>query len=137
MTKKTNKGKLTQKFSVAAASNSGRVHVVPGIDGWSVKKEGSIRSMLVFKSKKGAVVAATKNVASSGQIVIHGFDGAIAEIRAINASLVLVDRSKRPDKVKASSKGGAGSTRTKRRVTLSERFGVAAKVESINEHSKI
>jgi len=130
MAQKSSKGKLTQKFSVAAASNSGRVHIVPGIDGWSIKKEGSIRSMLVLTSKKGAVVAA-KGVATSGQIVIHGIDGAIAEIRSINAALVVVDGQSRTGLVKASSKGRVRSTRPKRRVTHSERFGNPTKVKSI------
>ncbi len=90
MEQKTSKGKLIQKFINAASSNSGRVHIVPGKDGWSVKKEGSTRSMLVFASKRRAVIAA-KEIASSEQIVIHRLDGAIAKRSSTSFALVAVE----------------------------------------------
>jgi len=41
MTKKASKSKLTENFSTAASTNSGRVHIVPSKSGWKVKKEGA------------------------------------------------------------------------------------------------
>lgn len=76
MTEKTEKGKLTEKFSKAASTNSKRVHVVPSKDGWSVKKEGSTRSSAVRPTKEGAVKAA-KRLLSVERIVIHKKDGTI------------------------------------------------------------
>jgi hypothetical protein len=70
------KGKLTEKFSKAASTNSNRVHVVPSKDGWSVKKEGSTRSSAVRPTKNGAVKAA-KQLKSAERIVIHKKDGTI------------------------------------------------------------
>lgn len=72
----SNKGKLTKKFSKAASTNSGRVHVVPSKDGWSVKKEGSKRSTAVRPTKAGALKAA-KSVKSAERIIVHKKDGTI------------------------------------------------------------
>jgi len=76
MAKKTNRSKLTGKFTKAASSNSNRVHVVPSKDGWSVKKEGSKRATAVKPTKEGAIKAA-KNVKSAERIVVHKKDGTI------------------------------------------------------------
>lgn len=73
---KSSDGKLTQKFSNAAKTNSGRVHVVPSSSGWSVKKEGATRSTAVRSTKIGAIEAA-KQVKSADRIVIHKKDGTI------------------------------------------------------------
>lgn len=70
------KRKLTAKFSKAASSNSGRVHVVPSKDGWSVKKEGSKRSTAVRSTKKSALKVAN-NLKSANRIVVHKKDGTI------------------------------------------------------------
>jgi thiamine pyrophosphate-dependent acetolactate synthase large subunit-like protein len=71
-----NKKNLTLKFSKAASTNSGRVHVVPSKDGWSVKKEGAKRSSSVSPTKEEAIKAA-KTVKSAERIVIHKKDGTI------------------------------------------------------------
>lgn len=76
MAKKARKSNLTQKFSKAASTNSGRIHVVPSKDGWSVKKEGAKRSTVVKSTKEGAIKAA-KSVKSVDRIVIHKKDGTI------------------------------------------------------------
>ncbi len=75
-TEKKSKSNLSEKFSKAASSNSGRVHVVPSKSGWSVKKEGSKRSTAVRPTKEGAVKAA-KSVKSVDRIIIHKKDGTI------------------------------------------------------------
>ncbi len=72
----TSKENLTAKFSRAASSNSGRVHVVPGRDGWSVKKEGAKRSTAVTATKESAVRVA-KSVKSAERIIVHKKDGTI------------------------------------------------------------
>jgi hypothetical protein len=76
MAKTSSKSNLTGKFSKAASTNSGRVHVVPSKDGWSVKKEGAKRSSVVASTKEGAIKAA-KNVKSAERIVVHKKDGTI------------------------------------------------------------
>ena len=74
MTKKTTNTKLTEKFSKAASTNSGRVHVVPSKDGWAVKKEGAKRATVVKPTKEGAVKAANK-IKTAERVVVHKKDG--------------------------------------------------------------
>ena len=76
MTKKTSNIKLTEKFSKAASTNSGRVHVVSSKDGWAVKKEGAKRATVVKSTKEGAVKAAN-NIKSAKRVVVHKKDGTI------------------------------------------------------------
>jgi hypothetical protein len=76
MTKKTSTTKLTEKFSKAASTNSGRVHVVPSRDGWAVKKEGAKRATVV-KSTKGSAVKAANNIRTAERVVVHKKDGTI------------------------------------------------------------
>lgn len=73
---KTKKSNLTEKFGKAAASKSGRIHVVPSKSGWSVKKEGAKRSTAVRPTKEGAVKLA-KQVKSADRVIIHKKDGTI------------------------------------------------------------
>jgi len=70
------KKKLTEQFVKAASSNSGRVHVVPGKDGWSIKREGNKRATLVKTTKIEAVKAAHK-IKSAERIIVHKRDGSI------------------------------------------------------------
>jgi len=72
----TTNTKLTEKFSKAASTNSGRVHVVPSKDGWAVKKEGAKRATVVKTTKKGAVKAAN-NIKTAVRVVVHKKDGTI------------------------------------------------------------
>ncbi len=72
----TTKTKWTEKFSKAASTNSGRVHVVPSKDGWAVKKEGAKRATVVKKTKEGAVKAAN-SIKTSERVVVHKKDGTI------------------------------------------------------------
>lgn len=76
MTQKPSKGKLTRKFSKAASTNSGRVHVVPSKSGWSVKKEGAKRSTAVRKTKEGAMKVA-RDLKPATRIIVHKKDGTI------------------------------------------------------------
>ena len=76
MGKSKSSKKITAKFSKAASNRSGRVHVVPSKDGWSVKKEGAKRSSSVKSTKESAVRAARK-LKSSDRIVVHRKDGTI------------------------------------------------------------
>lgn len=72
----TKKSILNEKFSIAASGNSGRVHVVPSRDGWSVKKEGAIRASSV-KSTKIAAVKVASEMKSATRVIIHKKDGTI------------------------------------------------------------
>lgn len=71
-----NNNNLASKFSDAASTNSGRVHIIPSIDGWAVKKEGASRASLVTSSKEMAINAA-KNMKSVSRVIIHKKDGTI------------------------------------------------------------
>lgn len=68
--------KLTEKFSKAASSNSGRVHVVPSKDGWAVKKEGAKRASAV-KDTKDSAVRTANTLKSTERVIIHKKDGTI------------------------------------------------------------
>lgn len=76
MTIKTSNTKLTEKFSKAASTNTGRVHVVPSKDGWTVKKEGAKRATVVKTTKEGAVKAAN-NIKKAVRVIVHKKDGTI------------------------------------------------------------
>ncbi len=73
---RTIKRKLTAEFRKAASSNTGRVHIVPGKDGWSVKREGSKRSTAVRSTIQGALKVAN-SVKSADRIIVHKKDGSI------------------------------------------------------------
>jgi uncharacterized protein YdaT len=76
MTKIAKKSNLSEIFSKAASTNSGRVHVVPSKDGWAVKKEGAKRASVV-KSTKSSAVKAANNLGNAVRIVVHKKDGTI------------------------------------------------------------
>ena len=67
---------LTSKFKKAASNRKGIVHVVPSKDGWSIKKEGSIRSSAI-KSTKNSAINAAKKIKSAERVVVHKKDGSI------------------------------------------------------------
>lgn len=70
------KVRLLEKFSKAASTTSGRVHVVPSKDGWAVKKEGAKRASSVQATKASAVKAAT-GIKSADRVIVHRKDGTI------------------------------------------------------------
>lgn len=74
------KRQLVAKFKKAASTNSKRVHIVPSLSGWSVKKEGSTRSSAVRRTKEGAIAAA-RSLKSVERIVVHKKDGTIQSIK--------------------------------------------------------
>jgi hypothetical protein len=76
MAKKTASPSLAAEFRKAAASNSGRVHVVPSKSGWSVKREGNLKASAVRKTKASAITAA-KSIQSADRIIVHKKDGTI------------------------------------------------------------
>jgi hypothetical protein len=76
MAKKAASSSLAAEFRKAAASNSGRVHVVPSRSGWSVKKEGSLKATAVRKTKEGAINVA-RTIKSAERIIVHKKDGTI------------------------------------------------------------
>jgi uncharacterized protein DUF2188 len=55
-------------------------HVVPRVDGWAVRSEGSSRATSIHSSQREAIDAARKLAKqTSTQLVIHGRDGRIKE----------------------------------------------------------
>jgi hypothetical protein len=85
MRDKTSKSKLKKKSSAKAAvkkrkTNSENLHVVPRIDGWAVRSEGSSRATSIHSSQREAIDAARKLAKKTAtQLVIHGRDGRIRE----------------------------------------------------------
>lgn len=79
MASQADKEKLSKLLREAASSNSNSVHIVPSKDGWSVKKEGAIRSTAVRATKDEALKAA-KELESAERIIVHNQDGSIAKI---------------------------------------------------------
>ncbi|MCU0425898.1 MAG: DUF2188 domain-containing protein [Candidatus Kapabacteria bacterium] len=67
---------LAAEFRKAAMTNHGYIHVVPSKSGWSVKKEGSLKSSAVRKTKEEAVQVA-RNLQSGTRIIVHKKDGTI------------------------------------------------------------
>lgn len=62
----------------AAKSSSNRLHVVPTMDGWSVKREGASRASRVFKTKQEALTGAN-SIKQKSSIVVHKRDGTIEQ----------------------------------------------------------
>jgi len=61
-------------------TNGENLHVVPRIDGWAVRTEGSNRATSIHSSQREAIEAARKLAKEAAtQLVIHGRDGRIRE----------------------------------------------------------
>ncbi len=59
-------------------TNGVSLHVVPRIDGWAVRSEGSSRATSIHSSQREAIETARKLAKTSGtQLVVHGRDGRI------------------------------------------------------------
>jgi hypothetical protein len=78
MASRSDKDALTAKLRKAAFTNSNSVHIVPSQDGWSVKREGAVRSTAVRATRDEALKAA-KELKSAERIIIHNPDGTIAK----------------------------------------------------------
>ena len=78
-TAKADPKSLSTKLREVASRNSQSVHVVPSLAGWSVKKEGALRSSAVRATKAEAIQAA-RELKAVGRIVIHNQDGTIGHI---------------------------------------------------------
>lgn len=60
--------------------NGENLHVVPRLDGWAVRTEGSSRATSLHNSQREAIDAARKLAQKAAtQLVIHGRDGRIRE----------------------------------------------------------
>jgi hypothetical protein len=74
----TRKAKLINKFGSASSKNKNRVHIVPSDTGWSVKREGALRSSAIRSTKEIAIKYA-KKLNYAELIVVHKKDGTIQE----------------------------------------------------------
>ena len=84
MTNKASKNKPKKSSGKAPSKNrksiSEDLHVVPRIDGWAVRSEGSSRATSIHSSQREAIDAARKIAKqTSSQLVIHRRDGRIRE----------------------------------------------------------
>lgn len=84
MTSKASKGKPKKTSGKVSSKNrkssSENLHVVPRIDGWAVRSEGSSRATSTHNSQREAIDAARKLAKQTAtQLVIHGRDGRIRE----------------------------------------------------------
>ena len=77
MASKSDKDALSAKLRKDASTNSNSIHFVPSKDGWSVKREGAVRSTAVRATKDEALKAASE-LKSAERIIIHNQDGTIA-----------------------------------------------------------
>lgn len=78
MARRSDKDALSAKLRRAASTNSNSVHIVPSKDGWSVKREGAVRSTAV-RATKGEALKAARELKSAERIIIHNQDGTIAK----------------------------------------------------------
>jgi hypothetical protein len=78
MASRSDKDALSAKLRKAASTNSNSVHIVPSKDGWSVKREGAVRSTAVRATKDEALKAA-RELKTAERIIIHNQDGTIAK----------------------------------------------------------
>ncbi len=65
------------KLRIAAMSNDKRMHVVPSVRGWIVKKEGSKRPSGVYKTMSDAINGAVGFKYEKTSIIIHQKDGSV------------------------------------------------------------
>jgi hypothetical protein len=78
MASRSDKESLSAKLRKAASTISNIVHIVPSKDGWSVKREGAVRSTAVRATKDEALKAA-RELKSAERIIVHNQDGTIAQ----------------------------------------------------------
>jgi hypothetical protein len=78
MASRSDKDALSAKLRIAVSTNSNSVHIVPSKDGWSVKREGAVRSTAVRATKDEALKAA-RELKFAERIIIHNQDGTIAK----------------------------------------------------------
>jgi hypothetical protein len=67
---------MTLQFKNAAASSSGRVHIVRSSGKWIVKIEGARRARSVRSTRQSAMKCA-RSLKTSHRIIIHKDDGTI------------------------------------------------------------
>lgn len=72
----TKSSTIAAKFATVSAKKSGRVHVVPNMGKWIVKKEGAIRATAIKKDKKEAEKVAN-NLKYVKRVIVHKKDGTI------------------------------------------------------------
>jgi hypothetical protein len=64
------------KLRLAAGTVSGRIHVIPTMKGWSVKREGASRASAIFGTKKAALQKA-RQLKRNSLVVLHRKDGTV------------------------------------------------------------
>jgi len=64
------------RFRDAAKTNSGNIHVIPTLHGWSVKREGAKRASSTYSSEIEAIQKA-HDYSARGSVIIHKKDGSI------------------------------------------------------------
>ena len=79
---KLKQNKLLESFRRAATVNSGTVHIIESLDGWSVKKEGSKKALVIKPSEFYALKVAA-NIKSASSIVVHKSDGAFTNNKRV------------------------------------------------------
>jgi len=77
MASRSDKEDLSEKLRKVASTNSNSVHIVPSSDGWSVRREGAVRSTVV-KATEDEAIKAARELKSTERIIIHNRDGTIA-----------------------------------------------------------
>ena len=77
MASRSDKEDLSEKLRKVASTNSNSVHILPSRDGWSVRREGAVRSTVV-KATEDEAIKAARELKSTERIIIHNRDGTIA-----------------------------------------------------------
>ena len=76
MASRSDKEDLSEKLRKVASTNSNSVHIVPSRDGWSIRREGAARS-IVIKATEDEAVKAARELKSTEKIIIHNKNGTI------------------------------------------------------------
>lgn len=69
--------KVKRQLSVAARTNSNRVHITPRSNGWAVRKEGNLQASRIVSTQKEAIKLGKKWVAEgkSSLVIVHNKKG--------------------------------------------------------------
>mgnify|MGYP003690265255 CR=1 FL=1 len=70
----TNKEKLLIQFRNAAATDSGRIHIIPVGNTWSIRRERAKRALKVVENKRIALRVA-RSIGNFTAIIVHERDG--------------------------------------------------------------
>lgn len=79
---RTRQSAIMKKMTIAAKTNSNRVHVTTrGTTSWAIKREGNIKASNIYPTRIEAVDAAQKLVRKgmATKVIIHNKDGRIVK----------------------------------------------------------